>query len=100
MMHDTTIDLPDSIRQGLPEEAQEVYRKAYAASWDTYSELTISTTAGLDRGAIAHRDAWDAVLKEFEQDSYTGQWHRRGEKVVAQPEKSGLLERIKSALTH
>jgi cation transport regulator ChaB len=96
MTNMTNVELPDSIRQMLSEEALEVYRKAYAASWDAYSPEVQRT---MDQGAIAHRDAWEEVLKEFEQDTETGQWRRRGEQLVEQPENPSLLDRIKSALT-
>jgi len=51
--HQTKADLPETIRQILPEEGQEVYLQAYAASWDTYSPSVQRT---LDQGAIAHRE--------------------------------------------
>ena len=88
-------DLPDSIWRTLSEEAQEVYNQAYTASWDTYSPSVQRT---MDRGAIAHRDAWETVLKEFEQDTDTGQWYRRGQKPVKQPVKGGFLNRVRGAL--
>jgi cation transport regulator len=97
MKYQTEEDLPKTIREVLPEEAQEVYIKAYDASWDAYS-ATVQQT--LNRDAIVHRDAWDALLREFEQDSDTGQWHRRGVKVVKEPETNGFLEKLRSVFAH
>jgi cation transport regulator len=97
MKYETKEDLPKTIREVLPEEAQEVYLKAYGASWDSYSSPVHST---LDRDAIAHRDAWDALMRQFEQDSLTGEWHRRGVKVLKAAETDGLLRRIRHVFAH
>jgi cation transport regulator len=92
MKYQTKADLPETIRQVLPEEAQEAYLQAYARSWDTYSPSLQRT---LDQDAITHRDAWEAVLKEFEQDPNTHLWHRHGEQPEAMPDEGGLLDKIK-----
>jgi cation transport regulator len=93
MKYEIRADLPHTLREVLPEEAQDVYLEAYAAAWKDYDPGIQRT---LDHEAIAHRDAWETVLKEFEQDSETGEWRRRGEKRVEEPKNGGgLLGSIK-----
>lgn len=59
MPYATLDDLPLSI-QRLPWHAQEIFRAAFNAAWESYA----------DRGAqaqeeIAHRVAWAAVKKRY-----------------------------------
>ncbi len=56
-------DLPGSVRENLPEHAQEIYRAAFNSAWDEY---------GHDE-ARAHRVAWGAVEKEYHKDKQ-GRW--------------------------
>jgi cation transport regulator len=53
-------DLPLSIRQHLPLEAQEIFRKAFNSAWRTYADRE---PARLEE--IAHRVAWSAVKKRY-----------------------------------
>lgn len=59
MPYETLADLPASIRR-LPGHAQEIFRAAFNAAWQSYA----------DRGPeaqeeIAHRVAWAAVKKRY-----------------------------------
>ncbi len=63
MPYQTLEDLPGSVREHLPEHAQEIYRAAFNHAWDEY---------GHDE-ARAHRVAWGAVEKECHKDS-SGRW--------------------------
>jgi cation transport regulator len=55
-------DLPDSVRDNLPEHAQEIYRAAYNSAEDQYDEE--------DR---RHRVAWSAVEQKYEKNE-EGEW--------------------------
>jgi cation transport regulator len=60
-------DLPGSIRNVLPEYAQEIYLQAYKKAWDQYEKQ------GLRRGestreATADKVAWAAVRQEYRRD--------------------------------
>jgi len=57
-------DLPESVREHLPEHAQEIYRAAFNSAWEEYNHEE-------DR---AHRVAWAAVKNEYEKDEKTGRW--------------------------
>ena len=61
-------DLPPSVRNHLPEHAQDIYREAFNHAWDEYS-------SDPRQEEIAHRVAWAAVKKLYVK---TGdEWVRR-----------------------
>jgi cation transport regulator len=68
MPYKTTADLPESVRDHLPEHAREIYRAAYNSAWDEY---------GHDE-ARAHRVAWGAVERQYHKSS-DGTWERNAE---------------------
>lgn len=57
-------DLPDSVRDNLPEHGQEIYRAAFNSAWDEYKHDE----------ERAHRVAWAAVKHSYEKDEKTGKW--------------------------
>jgi cation transport regulator len=62
MPYDNLSDLPDSVRNNLPEHAQEIYRAAYNSAEDQYGEES-----------RAHRVAWSAVENKYEKND-KGNW--------------------------
>jgi cation transport regulator len=62
-------DLPDSVRLHLPPHAQDIYRKAFNAAWDEYSDRP-------DHESLAHRVAWAAVKKVYVKQGH--EWVPRG----------------------
>lgn len=60
-------DLPDSVREHLPEHAQEIFRAAFNSAWDEYHHDE----------ERAFRVAWAAVKHEYEKDETTGMWHAK-----------------------
>jgi cation transport regulator len=73
MPYDKKSELPDSVRDNLPDRAQEIYRKAYNNAWETYKDPD-KRRGDADREETAHRVAWAAVKKEFEKDEDSGEW--------------------------
>jgi cation transport regulator len=73
MPYDKNSELPDSVRDNLPDRAQEIYRKAYNNAWETYKDPD-KRRGDADREETAHRVAWAAVKKEFEKDEDSGEW--------------------------
>jgi cation transport regulator len=59
MPYATLDDLPPSI-QRLPWHAQEIFRAAFNAAWDSYADR-----GGQAQEEIAHRVAWAAVKKRY-----------------------------------
>jgi len=67
-------DLPDSVRDSLPEHAQEIYRAAFNSAWDEYDEAE-ERRGDASREETAHRVAWSAVKKQYEKSD--GKWQRK-----------------------
>ena len=49
MPYDRNVDLPDSVRDNLPEHAQSIYCEAFNSAFET-----------------AHKVAWSAVKQKYE----------------------------------
>jgi cation transport regulator len=90
MQFETIKQLPATIRDILPEPAQEIYRKAYNQAWEEYRE---DAHRGLNQQGLAHQQAWMAVGLEYVFD--LDQWHRRGE-TVERKVPEGIFDKIKS----
>jgi cation transport regulator len=58
-------ELPDSIRDNLPEHAQEIWMAAFNDAWDRQADAD-------DREERAHRIAWGAVKRSYEKRA--GEW--------------------------
>jgi cation transport regulator len=70
------VEVPQAVRDLLPEDARELYVATYVKSWDEYDP---NNTTGMSREAVAARDAWMAINHEYVKDENTHQWHRKGE---------------------
>jgi cation transport regulator len=90
MRYETVKQLPATIRDVLPDEAKEIYRKAYNQAWEEYQQ---DANRGLNQQSLAHQQAWGAVKQEFVFD--LDQWHRIG-KTVEREMPKGVLDKIKS----
>ena len=77
MRYETISDLPETIRDILPEGAQEIYLEAYKQRWEEFDEE--AEPGDMDRHSSAHRDAWAAVKTEYVHDEEKGTWYREGE---------------------
>lgn len=64
MPYKSTKDLPESVRDNLPEHAQRIYREAFNSAYDQYNHDE----------ERAHRVAWGAVEKEYHKDEKSGKW--------------------------
>jgi cation transport regulator len=56
-------DLPESVREHLPEHAQEVYKSAFNSAEKQYGEED-----------TAHKVAWSAVENKYKKDEDSGNW--------------------------
>lgn len=81
-------DLPDTLRESLPKEAQNIYIKAFKKAWDEYEE---KQGGDMDRESVAHRQGMKKVRDEFVYHEDTGEWYRRGEEPEKEEEESGGL---------
>lgn len=63
--YQTTRDLPDYLREHLPEFAQEIYRQAFNNACQSHSDPSKYKDFG-SLEEVAHYIAWAAVKKEIE----------------------------------
>lgn len=76
MPYRTTKELPDSVREHLPEHGQEVYRAAFNSAWDEYKDPD-ERRGKESREEAAHKVAWAAVKHQYEKDERSGSWRRK-----------------------
>ncbi len=60
MPYASNTELPAPIRHSLPPHAQDIFRAAFNAAWESYAAREPSR-----REEIAHRVAWAAVKKRY-----------------------------------
>lgn len=65
MPYSSLSDLPPSVKDNLPEHAQEIYRSAFNSAWDEYRSGS-DRRGNASREETAHRVAWAAVGKAYE----------------------------------
>lgn len=58
MPYTSNADLPASLRERLPEHAQDIFRAAFNHAW-------LEHGGDAEREAIAHRIAWAAVKRRY-----------------------------------
>lgn len=68
-------DLPDNVKNVLPQQAQEIYKKAFNSAWDQYDSPE-DRRAGADREEVSHRVAWSAVKQKYYKGS-DEMWRRK-----------------------
>lgn len=73
MPYKTIADLPDSVREHLPQHAQEIYKEAFNSAFDNYKERGPE-----GREETAHKVAWSAVKKKYRKDEKSGNWEPAG----------------------
>ena len=61
-------DLPDGVRNSLPEHALETYRAAFNRAWEQHAEPD-DGRGDAGREETAHRVAWNAVKQVDEKDA-------------------------------
>tara|TARA_R100001163_G_C5059640_1_gene196334 strand:+ start:1063 stop:1335 length:273 start_codon:yes stop_codon:yes gene_type:complete len=66
--------LPDSVRDNLPEHAQEIYLAAFNNAWDQYKSAS-DRQADDSREEVSHKVAWNAVKQKYEKQN--GKWQRK-----------------------
>jgi cation transport regulator len=60
-------ELPDSVKDNLPDHAQGIYKEAFNSAWDEYDHDE----------ERAHRVAWGAVKKSYRKND-DGKWVKGG----------------------
>jgi cation transport regulator len=75
MPYDSVKELPESVRDNLPNHAQEIYKEAYNSAWDQYDKPG-ERRGDASREETAHKVAWSAVKKEYEKGD-DGKWRKK-----------------------
>jgi cation transport regulator len=65
MPYDRNADLPDSVRDNLPEHAQSIYREAFNSAFEAYKSAS-DRRGDASREETAHKVAWSAVKQKYE----------------------------------
>ncbi len=72
MPYKTLTELPESVRDNLPEHAQEIYKEAFNSAWEEYANPA-ARRDGASQEEVAHRVAWAAIKQKYEKDEH-GRW--------------------------
>jgi cation transport regulator len=78
MPYERLNDLPESVRENLPDHAQEIYRAAFNSAWQQY-DTPEERRSGRSREETAHAVAWSAVEQKYQKDPQTGKWVEKEE---------------------
>jgi cation transport regulator len=76
MPYDSRNELPDSIKDNLPEHAQDSYRAAFNSAWEQYADPE-DRRGDESREETAHQVAWSAVKRQYEKDEDSGRWKKK-----------------------
>jgi cation transport regulator len=77
MPYTKTIELPEDVRNVLPEHAQHIFKKAFNSAYDEYEDPEKRRTDD-SREEVAFKVAWSAVKKEYEKGT-DDKWHPKDE---------------------
>jgi len=82
MPYNQVSDLPASVKDHLPEHAQEIFMRAFNSAWQEYKDSD-KRMGSASQEETAFRIAWAAVKKTYSKDEITGQWKRTRSKTLA-----------------
>lgn len=75
MPYKSTNELPESVRNVLPEHAQDIYKEAFDSAYEQY-DTPEERRDDSDREETAHRVAWSAVKKSGFKKGSDKHWHK------------------------
>jgi cation transport regulator len=73
----STGELPEAVRNALPEHAQEIFMKAGNAAWEKYRDPKERRDPKESREEVAYKIAWAAVEQVYEKDPVSGTWKKK-----------------------
>lgn len=74
MPYDDVNELPKSVRNPLPKNAQKIFLAAFNNAWDQYKEEE-SRQGNDSRETVAMKVAWSAVKQKYEKKD--GEWQKK-----------------------
>jgi cation transport regulator len=75
MPYKSTRDLPDAVRDNLPEHAQDIFKEAFNSAWDEYADPD-KRRGEESQEEVSFKVAWAAVKNEYEKGD-DDKWHRK-----------------------
>jgi cation transport regulator len=75
MPYKSTRDLPDAVRDNLPEHAQDIFKEAFNSAWDEYADPD-KRRGHESQEEVSFKVAWAAVKNEYEKGD-DDKWHRK-----------------------
>jgi cation transport regulator len=77
MPYNSNSELPETVKENLPEKGQDIYREAFNNAWEQYKEPS-KRRENESREEVSHKVAWSAVKKIYEKSS-KGNWIKKKE---------------------
>ncbi|MDR9497977.1 MAG: ChaB family protein [Hydrogenovibrio sp.] len=74
MPYKTIQQLPDSVKDNLPKEAQTIYKEAFNNAWDEYADPK-DRRDDASQEEVAHKVAWSAVKNVYHKQN--GEWVKK-----------------------
>ncbi|MCX7513593.1 putative cation transport regulator ChaB [Frateuria sp. STR12] len=75
MPYKSTSDLPESVRDNLPDHAQDIFKEAFNSAWDEYADPD-KRRGNESQEEVSFKVAWSAVKNEYEKGD-DDRWHRK-----------------------
>jgi cation transport regulator len=72
MPYEKCSELPDSVQNVLPKDAQQIYMAAFNSAWDDYKDPD-NRDSDDSREEVAHKVAWAAVKQRYSKND-VGDW--------------------------
>lgn len=76
MPYKTIDELPESVRNVLPQHAQDIYKEAFNSAYDQYADPD-ERRGDADREETAHKVAWSAVKRGGYEKGDDDNWHKQ-----------------------
>ena len=75
MPYKSNSELPERVRENLPEHGQDIYREAFNNAWEEYKEPS-ERRGNESREDVSHKVAWSAIEKVYHKNS-EGKWVKK-----------------------
>jgi cation transport regulator len=76
MPYNAINELPESVRNVLPDHAQDIYKEAFNSAYDQYDSPK-DRQGDESREEAAHKVAWSAVKKAGYEKGDDDKWHKQ-----------------------
>ena len=75
MPYSAVSELPSSVKNVLPQHAQDIYKEAFNSAYEEYKDPE-KRQGDEDREEVAHKVAWKAVKNKYYKGA-DGKWHQK-----------------------